>query len=209
MYTCSNRQSIADAIKQRVTMPEIMAKCGLSVNRQGFASCPFHHDKTPSLKVYDGVGKSGFYCWGCHAAGSVIDFVMQFYEISFDAAVFKINYDFQLGLPLNKKMGIRERIAMRAADKERQAERERQAAIILKAESEFWYAFDLLLTANRVIRWYAPQTIDEPWCDLFCNALAIRAALMERYKHAQTVLQLLNERGRSGGQRERDATCLS
>jgi DNA primase len=192
MHVYSNRPSIADAIKQRVTMPEIAAKCGIPVNHQGFASCPFHHERTASLRVYPEM--RGWHCFGCGNGGSVINFVMQFYEISFDAAVFKINYDFQLGLPLDKKIGIRERIALRAAEKERQAERERQAEIILQAEADYWYAFDLLLTANRVIRWYAPQTIDEPWCDLFCHALALHADLIERHKDAQTVLQLLNER---------------
>jgi DNA primase len=207
MRTLTNRPSIADAIKQRVTMPEIMTMCGIPVNHQGYASCPFHHERTASLRVYPDV--RGWHCFGCQRGGSVIDFVMQFYEISFDAAVFKINYDFQLGIELNKKMGIRERIAMRAADKERQAERARQDAVILQAESDYWYAFDLLLTADRVIRWQAPQTIDEQWSDLFCHALTIRAYLIEKYKHTQTVLQLLNERGRSGGQRERNATSLS
>ena len=31
--------------------------------------CPFHNDRTPSMKV-----DSRFYCFGCGASGDVIDF---------------------------------------------------------------------------------------------------------------------------------------
>ncbi|MBD9268378.1 MAG: DNA primase, partial [[Ruminococcus] torques] len=31
-------------------------------------SCPFHNDRTPSMKV-----DSRFYCFGCGASGDVID----------------------------------------------------------------------------------------------------------------------------------------
>lgn len=47
--------------------------------------CPFHEDKTPSLKISP--DKNLFHCFGCGAAGSVIDWVMKTHAVSFRHAV--------------------------------------------------------------------------------------------------------------------------
>jgi DNA primase len=47
--------------------------------------CPFHSEKTPSFSVND--DKKLFYCFGCHAGGNVIGFVMKMEGLDFpDAA---------------------------------------------------------------------------------------------------------------------------
>jgi hypothetical protein len=51
--------------------------------------CPFHKDKSPSLKVYTDNNK--FVCFGCGARGSPIDFVMQYKNCSFKEAVLYIS----------------------------------------------------------------------------------------------------------------------
>lgn len=48
------------------------------------------------MKIYS--GQRGFHCFGCGAHGSVIDFVMLLYDISFRQAILRINADFGLGL---------------------------------------------------------------------------------------------------------------
>lgn len=45
---------------------------GSTVDRHGFCRCPFHNEKTASLKIYPDT--NSFYCFGCHASGDVIDF---------------------------------------------------------------------------------------------------------------------------------------
>jgi hypothetical protein len=57
----------------------------LKVNKGGFATCPFHKDATPSLKVYP--GNRGFYCFSCNAGGSVVDLVMKMHGKSFTDSV--------------------------------------------------------------------------------------------------------------------------
>lgn len=47
--------------------------------------CPFHKDKTPSLKVYPESNR--FVCFGCQVRGSPIDFVMKHKDCSFQEAV--------------------------------------------------------------------------------------------------------------------------
>lgn len=47
--------------------------------------CPFHHEKTPSFSVTP--SKNMFYCFGCHAGGNAIDFLMKFKNLGFVDAV--------------------------------------------------------------------------------------------------------------------------
>ena len=78
-------------------MDDIVRFYGFKPNRAGFIHCPFHTDKTASLKVYT----DGFYCYGCGASGSVIDFVMQLFNLSAIDAAKRINDDMRLGLPVD------------------------------------------------------------------------------------------------------------
>ncbi|SNX54928.1 DNA primase [Thermoanaerobacterium sp. RBIITD] len=47
--------------------------------------CPFHHEKTPSFNVSQ--EKQLYHCFGCHASGNVITFVMNIENLSFKEAV--------------------------------------------------------------------------------------------------------------------------
>ncbi len=47
--------------------------------------CPFHSEKTPSCVVYTDNGS--FYCFGCHAGGDVITFVMKIENLDYIEAV--------------------------------------------------------------------------------------------------------------------------
>lgn len=58
---------------------------GLDNNRSDMFSCPFHEDKTASLKLYKTTNT--FYCFGCNKGGDVIDFLMSLQKISFIQAV--------------------------------------------------------------------------------------------------------------------------
>ena len=110
-----------DAAKQitsTLKMRDVAEFYGFKVNKSGFMCCPFHKEKTASLKIYD--GDRGFSCFGCNTNGSVIDFVMKLFEMDFQQAIRKIDYDFNLGL--FKKLSIKEKHAILR----QQEERERQ-----------------------------------------------------------------------------------
>lgn len=47
--------------------------------------CPFHAEKTPSFSVSP--DKQMYYCFGCHASGTVFNFVMETAKLSFPEAV--------------------------------------------------------------------------------------------------------------------------
>lgn len=95
-------------IKNRLSCRDVFEAYGLSVNRSGFVSCPFHNERTPSMKV----NHKGYKCFGCGKGGDVIDFVQSFFQISFKDAIHKLNDDFGLCLPLETKIN---KTAMRKA----------------------------------------------------------------------------------------------
>lgn len=92
----------AEQIKRSVTMRQVCEMYGVEVNRAGFACCIWHNDRKPSMKVYD--CDRGCHCFSCGNGGSVIDFVMQYFNLTFHGALDKINMDFSLGLPIGKKL---------------------------------------------------------------------------------------------------------
>ena len=93
----SHSNSLSEQIKDRLEMEDVVRQYGFQLGRSNFMSCPFHKgDRTASLKVYSGRG--GFHCFGCGAHGSVIDFVMLLFDLSFRQAVLRLNSDFRLGL---------------------------------------------------------------------------------------------------------------
>lgn len=86
----------AQYIRDTVSMDTLLGLYGYKT-KHGFMVCPFHSgDHTASLKVYEG-GK-GWFCYGCGAGGSVIDFVMKHDDCSFKTAVKAIDGALGLGL---------------------------------------------------------------------------------------------------------------
>lgn len=87
---------IATKIKNLLSMKDIAIKYDFPINNKNFICCPFHNEKTASLKIYP--GDKGWHCFGCGEGGSVIDFVMKLYDIKFMDVCKKIDNDFQLGI---------------------------------------------------------------------------------------------------------------
>ena len=63
---------------------------GLEVNRGNMVCCPFHNDRTPSMKL----NEDYFYCFGCGATGDVIDLVAKLFNLSSYDAAKKLADDF-------------------------------------------------------------------------------------------------------------------
>ena len=68
-----------EEIKQTYSMTDILNRYGLRQNRAGFICCPFHKEKTASLKVY----LDSFHCYGCGLNGDIFTFVQKMEGISF------------------------------------------------------------------------------------------------------------------------------
>ena len=88
---------IADDVKGALSVRQVAEYYGFDPDRAGYIRCPFHQEKTASLMLYSEPGR-GWHCFGCGKGGSVIDFVMELFGISFRQAVLRLNGDFALGL---------------------------------------------------------------------------------------------------------------
>lgn len=80
-----------DQLKQSIDIIALAQSYNLSLKRQGrnwLAKCPFHADQTASLSFTPSKGL--YHCFGCNAAGSVIDLVIQIEGISLAKAIEKL-----------------------------------------------------------------------------------------------------------------------
>lgn len=150
-------------------MPEMMLHYGFELNRAGFCKCPFHQERSASFKAY--AGDRGYYCYGCHASGSVIDFVMQYFSILFGDAIKKINEDFSLGLPIGEKLDRRKQLEMNRQAFLRKREMNAKKAEQERLENAYWAAFDEWKRLDGNKRNFAPKTPSEPLHPLFVEAL--------------------------------------
>lgn len=91
--------NIFNEVKDLVTPRGVAEYYGLKVRPNGMACCPFHNDKTPSIKF----NKDYYYCFGCGAKGDAIGYVAEMYGLSqYDAALKLIN---DMNLPVDIKGG--------------------------------------------------------------------------------------------------------
>ena len=77
-------------IKMAVSVKEAAEYYGLEVNRGNMVCCPFHADRTPSMKL----NEEYFYCFGCGAHGDVIALTAQLFDLPPAEAAKKLAADF-------------------------------------------------------------------------------------------------------------------
>lgn len=81
----------SEQIKESVKMREVVEMYGLRIDRKGFICCPFHREKTASLKLYD----KSFHCFGCGASGDVFRFVQLMDNCDFKEAFIKLGGEYE------------------------------------------------------------------------------------------------------------------
>nr|WP_274603386.1 CHC2 zinc finger domain-containing protein [Blautia glucerasea] len=167
--------NVFEAVKQSVTTRQAASFYGIRVGRNGMVCCPFHNDRTPSMKV-----DSRFYCFGCGASGDVIDFAALLHGLGKrEAAVrlaedFGVSYEKSGNAPPDRKRHNRSQPRQKSAE-QRFQETER-------------YCFRVLCDYQRLLEhWktaYAPQPQDAIWHPLFVEAL-------QRISYTEYLLDIL------------------
>lgn len=112
-------------IRERISAPEAARFYGLAVTRSGTALCPWHSDRHPSLKLYD--GDRGCWCFACQHGGDVVELVSGILGVSRVQAAQQIDKDFALGLSFGRDRETQEERRNREA---RRAELERYKAFL-------------------------------------------------------------------------------
>lgn len=180
---------ITSEIKRLVPMTRAAPFYGVEVGAGGYARCPFHGEKTGSLKVYD--GDRGWHCFGCHKGGSVIDFVMELYGLSVLDAEKRLDADFRLGLFSDEEDAESRQKAARERKKELER-RDRQHRALYEAYDAALTAYttaDKTVEAMMIqppVTWTDGQIValmakDGLWYDLCVASAALRE--FERENH--------------------------
>lgn len=140
-----------DKILSLISMKDIVDKYGYKI-RNNMICCPFHNDKTASMRIYD----KSFYCFGCNKTGDIIQFVEYLFNLSFKEAMQKINLDFGLGLNNNTQIDY---------DKIRKIQEEKQRKQIenhLK-NIAFQKKCDVLQYYHRYIKYFSNKINKDNW----------------------------------------------
>lgn len=155
-------------IKSRVSMEDICHTYGININYGGYICCPFHHEKTPSMKIYP--GNRGFCCFGCHESGDVIDFVQKYFGISFIEAQMRINNDFHLGIKFDADAKPRLSDKYKKRNRDREMAKRRFIEAAFNARYDYWQG--QFARADRIL-------MDKPKCieditDEYADAMRLR-----------------------------------
>jgi len=91
-----------EALKDTIDIVDILSSyMELQKNGANFkALCPFHGEKTPSLIVSP--AKQIFHCFGCHAGGDTITFVMDYEKINYVETIEKLANEYNFTLEYDK-----------------------------------------------------------------------------------------------------------
>ena len=151
--------NVFEAVKQSVTTRQAASFYGIRVGRNGMACCPFHNDRTPSMKV-----DSRYYCFGCGASGDVIDFAASLHGLGKREAAVRLAEDFSI--PYDD---------IKPADRKRRRSPPRQKTADQRFREAEQHCFRVLCDYLHLLeRWkteYTPQPQDAVWHPLFVEAL--------------------------------------
>ncbi len=100
--------NVFEAVRDVVTTRQVAEFYGFKVKRNGMICCPFHADKTPSMKV-----DKRYHCFGCGADGDAINFVAEYFGLSKLDAAKKLASDF--GIHYEEKDADRHKPLVRAS----------------------------------------------------------------------------------------------
>ena len=150
--------NVFEAVKQSVTTRQAAEYYGIHVGRNGMACCPFHNDKTPSMKL-----DRRYHCFGCGADGDVIDFAAALYGLGKKEAAVQLAQDFGLSYEDWKPPGKVKKPKPRQKSPEEQFQEAKNRCFRILAD------YLHLLRAWRTD--YAPHSPEEAFHPRFIEAL--------------------------------------
>ena len=143
-------------VKENVTARQVAMQYGIKINRSGLACCPFHKDKTPSMKI-----DKRYYCFGCGDTGDAIDFVAKYFGLAPKEAAMKIASDFGLNYDATNRAPPK-KMAPKKTPEQILDEEQKQCFCVL---SDYYHLLRKWKTE------YAPKSMDEEWHPCFVEAL--------------------------------------
>ncbi len=125
--------SAIDDVRAKTDIVEVISSSGVNLRKTGrsyIGFCPFHpNTRTPAFAVYP--DSQSFYCFGCHASGSVFDYVMRKQGLDFKDALEQLAA--RAGVRLEPK-----------SDEERQEDSQRTRLLEINAAAARYFNYILL-----------------------------------------------------------------
>ena len=93
-------QESIDEVSDKTDIVRVVGEYVPLVQKGGdwWGCCPFHNEKTPSFSVSS--SKKFYYCFGCHASGTVFNFIMNMEKLSYPAEN-RFQYETSFTAPLS------------------------------------------------------------------------------------------------------------
>ena len=120
-----------DEIRSMYSMTDIVNMYGFKMAR-GMICCPFHNDKTPSMKIFP----QRYHCFTCQAHGDILDFVQKYEKVPFKEAFQRLggtheaSKEFLLSVQKEKKQ--KAKIPQKITEQRKLAREEEKGADYLK-----------------------------------------------------------------------------
>lgn len=151
-----------EEIKERYSMRDILDRYQIKTNKKGFALCPFHKEKTPSMKI----DRNRYHCFGCGEDGDIFEFVQRMEGISFKEAFLSLGGIYEEDSFEAKMARYRSKKHRLMQEKERERLRRRR---------------ELNHTLIDVYRHWMNKSepLSEVWCDCY-NALQYQLYMHEQ-----------------------------
>lgn len=147
-----NNFNNADYICSQIPMRDLAERYGIEVNNKNFCCCPFHNEKTPSMRIYEHT----FYCFGCGAKRSPIDFIMKIEQVDFKTACKRLDEIYNLGIysqPTLAKTARMERYKRKIVNNKKLAN---------ECKEKYWKAFEEWKKYDDCINNCKPKAGEEP-----------------------------------------------
>lgn len=157
-------RTLAPRIREQVSPDQALTRYVPGYRaHNGFALCIAHQEDTPSMRI----GPQIAHCFGCGFHGDSTELVKRLFHLDTLQAMSKLNEDFALGLPIGRKLTLRESMEI----KERSAQ-------IVKARHELkaqqMEAFERRISWERELQVledlrdeFRPTDPDEPFHPIF------------------------------------------
>ena len=158
----------AEQIKSLVTMQQAIALYAPNPAPRGRRiPCPIHNGDNYNLAFTDKL----YHCHKCGEGGDIIRFVQHVLNINFMCAVRKINEDFGLNLPLDRKPTLREQREAEQRQRELSAERERREAEQTAYNALYNALWDEFARLDKQRMAYKPTSAEDELNPLYVEAV--------------------------------------
>lgn len=145
-------------IKERLSIQEVYEYYTGQEIHKNKVLCVFHPDTHPSISFK---GRTFFKCFSCGTHGSVVDFVMYYFDLTAWEAAKKLNDDFNLGLIETDLTPQKRSEIQRLYAKQKEANTIIEAFESWKESAEKWF-LNIFKTFRKIFISFAPKNFEEP-----------------------------------------------